>query len=855
MKTAVALLALVFALSGALKSLELDALAAQTGTFICCETYAPTQTLFFCVINKSPNFQTFDNNGAKKTFVSGASGLGVQEQRVAAVQPSPTSPFPLGGWKLGDIFIGHSGGKVVKITDASTIINPWITISGESDYARQTVFDRTGTVYDGDLIVSFTTSVYKVQSSGTYQAIVKNSNLKNYEGLDIVPLDPKYGDLSGAILIPQNPNTDNPYNYAWGLTTIAVINQQGSISYKDTGCYTDQVFYVHDYDNFYGCDRASGAVFASPWDKIVDAGLDGEIILMCEQDGYPNYAGLRRMYWDGTKVQQEAVLWSGLSDGFPGHWEHGCFSRGGSANVLPGGFSFCYYAEQGNGAPSTLPTMLKTIITAPKNVLQNYGITGTSNVNNYPATGKPASQAGKTVISFIQDSQNGFYLQIVNGDTGAAATMDMGVQYTGPSDPNMLIRVQNNPTDSYFWDKATGQGRFKWNWNSGGTSGLVLGPVGAITGLRDFSFVFTFYGATGISNIVVAGNTSNPSWTYADNLVISLHRISCKCGDGQPGDDPILKVCDFAAPNSTCCTKDCKFQSASTICQQSTSQCQGNSYCTGSSAACPPIGTLAACNCTPPLFGFNCLQVRCDQVQNCTECNRYPQCNWCCDGTCRSNSTCTKTWPKACPACSPGSCAGTCDCGKCVCPAGRCGTTCTDAIDCRGNCVTAGTDTKIDVCGVCGGNGTSCLGCDGIPFGKVYDACGKCGGNGSSCYDPCPGKTCDECDPADGCGWCKDDNKCHPRDYKCKKGYVDKCHKSLSTSAKLGIGLGAAAVAGIIIAIVVFLVGAAIGSKKGYDAWVARKGQLDAANSNPLYNNQGMSGSNPFHENKRDTGK
>ena len=39
-----------------------------------------------------------------------------------------------------------------------------------------------------------------------------------------------------------------------------------------------------------------------------------------------------------------------------------------------------------------------------------------------------------------------------------------------------------------------------------------------------------------------------------------------------------------------------------------------------------------------------------------------------------------------------------------------------------------------DQCGVCGGDNSSCAGCDGIAnSGKKLDACGKCGGDGSSC--------------------------------------------------------------------------------------------------------------------------
>eukprot|EP00960_Hanusia_phi_P064858 765942-Hanusia_phi.AAC.1 len=55
-----------------------------------------------------------------------------------------------------------------------------------------------------------------------------------------------------------------------------------------------------------------------------------------------------------------------------------------------------------------------------------------------------------------------------------------------------------------------------------------------------------------------------------------------------------------------------------------------------------------------------------------------------------------------------------------------------------------------DVCGVCGGNGKSCLGCDGVPNSKkVVDACGVCGGNGRSCLGcdgiPYSDKTFDSC--------------------------------------------------------------------------------------------------------------
>ena len=55
-----------------------------------------------------------------------------------------------------------------------------------------------------------------------------------------------------------------------------------------------------------------------------------------------------------------------------------------------------------------------------------------------------------------------------------------------------------------------------------------------------------------------------------------------------------------------------------------------------------------------------------------------------------------------------------------------------------GQCVAGGTSSPLfnswkDVCGVCNGTGTSCIGCDGIPnSGHIVDQCGVCGGN-STC--------------------------------------------------------------------------------------------------------------------------
>ncbi len=69
----------------------------------------------------------------------------------------------------------------------------------------------------------------------------------------------------------------------------------------------------------------------------------------------------------------------------------------------------------------------------------------------------------------------------------------------------------------------------------------------------------------------------------------------------------------------------------------------------------------------------------------------------------------------------------------------QCGVCGGDGTSCLGCDGTINSGLELDQCGVCGGNGTSCLDCAGTPFGVAsVDQCGVCGGDGISCV------TCDE---------------------------------------------------------------------------------------------------------------
>ena len=88
---------------------------------------------------------------------------------------------------------------------------------------------------------------------------------------------------------------------------------------------------------------------------------------------------------------------------------------------------------------------------------------------------------------------------------------------------------------------------------------------------------------------------------------------------------------------------------------------------------------------------------------------------------------------------------------------------CTDSSSCsfdpNVNIYVPGSCLELDECGVCGGDNSTCLGCDGIPnSGLVLDECGVCNGDNSTCTDECgvvngTNSCLDECGIPNGSGY------------------------------------------------------------------------------------------------------
>jgi len=89
----------------------------------------------------------------------------------------------------------------------------------------------------------------------------------------------------------------------------------------------------------------------------------------------------------------------------------------------------------------------------------------------------------------------------------------------------------------------------------------------------------------------------------------------------------------------------------------------------------------------------------------------------------------------------------------------------------------------------------------------------------------CP-DACSHCDPNTGC-------------QNCAGGFP---------TVAVAAGISAGVIAAIVIAAVAVAVIGAIGGKKGYDAYMKYKDNMTSAHSNPLYTDNGRTGTNALYE-------
>ncbi len=292
-------------------------------------------------------------------------------------------------------------------------------------------------------------------------------------------------------------------------------------------------------------------------------------------------------------------------------------------------------------------------------------------------------------------------------------------------------------------------------------------------------------------NLVLGNGKVSTSWTEECGLLCDTCRISnmlsivsmCTtegCSYGSFYNEATCKCEDCTTEGADMCPPYWRLNEVSCKCVQCPDACPVGEYMSPSLCCvqCPTVNCSEVCSSPQCSYGYiptedlcNC--VLCDVQSECSYgttrdpvsgCGCVPCTTECTQGEIVSTDGCgcvpyNVTVPPSSPQECPegfdlcGVCGGSGDtCIGCDGAVGTekwvdpCKVVCGDGSTCptclNDNCAVCTMD--VDICGVCGGNGSGCVGCDGLPPTLTrpqtkYDQCGVCGGNGTSCLG-CDGR-------------------------------------------------------------------------------------------------------------------
>jgi hypothetical protein len=274
-------------------AITLTPLATGFNNPIGIDYHRPTNSLVMSInypTGQPYNFELVAQNGTHTQF-STISGLS-DEVKIATARDS------LGGFIAGELFVGTGvAGVVARVSpNGSTVIDPWVTLPGETGLMRGSLhIDRTGQ-FGGDLIVVTTTGgVWRVTSLGAATQLAKLDT--HLEGVVTVPEDAaKYGPWAGKI--------------------IAGAEQQGRVYSIDKSASTDFFELLDENEdpirpedieiipanaNFFGVDFLGKTLRFAPASEF--GAMVGDVLIATE--GPPG--NLWRVFWDGTSFQTERL--------------------------------------------------------------------------------------------------------------------------------------------------------------------------------------------------------------------------------------------------------------------------------------------------------------------------------------------------------------------------------------------------------------------------------------------------------------------------------------------------------------------------------------------------------------------
>jgi RHS repeat-associated protein len=230
------------------------------------------------------NFETLDADGTHRPYSNVAGLTGALKIATARDDGAGMSR---GGFKPGELFSATGApGVIARVAaDASSLQNPWVTLTGEGDQSSGGMFvDRTG-VFGGDLIAVTTAGgVWRINSAGVAARIAGLGT--PLEGVTTIPDDvTKYGPWAGRILAGAKEQG-----------TVYAIDAQGNATAYQLGLNPSDIRVIPAHENFYGVDPAGGKIWGAPDEAF--AGIIGDILIA---QGSPGV--LARVRWNGTEFE------------------------------------------------------------------------------------------------------------------------------------------------------------------------------------------------------------------------------------------------------------------------------------------------------------------------------------------------------------------------------------------------------------------------------------------------------------------------------------------------------------------------------------------------------------------------
>lgn len=224
------------------------------------------------------NFDLVAGDGSNAPF-GPVSGL-TDEVYIATVRSSSCT----GGFTVGQSFVGSGApGQVLRLDAAGSSLGVFVDLSLSGDFGliRGGLFQDRYCAFGGKLVVTTTDgNVWLVDSTGSPTLLASGVG-PTLEGPTTVPVDPRYGPWSGAVLV-----TEEAYN------VVASVDAAGNVRYWDFGYNAEGIHVIPANQDFYGVDFADGQIVRGQASQF--ASIVGDILLANEN------GVLQHIYWDAV---------------------------------------------------------------------------------------------------------------------------------------------------------------------------------------------------------------------------------------------------------------------------------------------------------------------------------------------------------------------------------------------------------------------------------------------------------------------------------------------------------------------------------------------------------------------------